>query len=224
MTAIVIAVIALIGSIGSAVMVAYGQIYTQRRTEAREADRLLRLYREPLISAAYDLQSRLYNILRQNFLSYLRDESSGRSEKALDSTTFAFAQYFGWREILRREIQLLEFETLEIGRLLSQITGTLASDSLGDRFLLWKPEQRAIGEAMIGEWRDGPACIGYLEFHQRRTELAAWIEPLERDLRAFAETNEDDARLVQVQHLLVSLIKALDPAHVRYAPERLELA
>jgi hypothetical protein len=219
-TSVVIAVIALAGSIGSSALVLYGQFYSQRR----EVERALRLYREPLISSAYDLQSRIYNILRQDFLAYVREDRWGRGTLALDTTIFAVCQYFGWREILRQEIQLLEFETQEIGRLLSGITGKLGSDALGREFLLWKPEQRGIGEAMIGKWRDGPSCVGYLEFSRRRAELAPWIEGLQTDLVALSQGQGDTKRLEDVQDDLVYLIKALDPKQLRDAPERLSLA
>jgi hypothetical protein len=130
LTPIIIAVIALLGAIASSAVVIYGQ----RHGEQREADRALRLYKEPLISAAYDLQSRLYEILRKDFLAYVREDRWDRRKIALDTTIFAFAQYFGWREILRRDIELLEFEAKDVGRQLSAITGTLGDDDFGRDF------------------------------------------------------------------------------------------
>jgi hypothetical protein len=178
-----------------------------------------------LITAAYDLQSRLYNILRKNFLVYVREDHWGRADEAVESTLFAFAQYFGWREILRREIQLLEFETRDIGRLLSRITGAIGSDGYGPAFLLWKAEQRAIGETMIDEWRGAPSCAGYAGFEERRSLIPGWADRFSADLRELAaKDTADDARLSAVQHMLVDLINELDPNHIRYAPERLHKA
>jgi hypothetical protein len=220
-----IAVIALVGSIISSILVVYAQLHSERRRERREAQSSLQLYREPLISAAYDLQSRIYNILRRDFLVYVAEDRWDRRKLALDTTIFAFAQYFGWREILRREIRLLEFETQAVSRLLNDITGTFGSDEFGRAFLMWTPEQRGIGEAMIGTWREAPSCVGYLEFSERRPkELAVWVESLERDLVEFAEGNGNEDRLLKVQHLLVSLIELLDPKRIRSNPDRLERA
>jgi len=222
MTPIIIAIVALIGAIASSLTA----IYVHRKRERADVARRLRNYNEPLISSAYDLQARIYSILRKDFLAYVRDDRWGRGGTALETTLFAFAQYFGWREILRREIELLEFETRDIGRILSAITGTFGSDGFGPKFLLWKPEQRAIGEGMIGEWYGEPSCVGYLEFcKRRRGELGKWLEPLERDLRELAERpGGGDARLTEVQHKLTDLVAALDLHNRRYAPERLERA
>jgi hypothetical protein len=221
MTSIVIAVIALVGAIVSSGLAVGGNLVTQRRVERRTAFQAARKYQEPLIIAAYDLQSRIFNILHQDFLVFVREDRWGRSETALASSSFAFAQFFGWREILRREVELLEFETQDISHLLSRITTKFASDDLGPRFLLWKSEQRAIGEAMIGTWRDEPSCIGYLEFLERRsTELRDLLEPIERDLVEIA-VNGSDERLRSVQHLLVDLIQMLDPQGLRYPLNKL---
>jgi hypothetical protein len=220
-TSIVIALITLLASIISASLLLFGQFRSERRSERREAERAFGLYKEPLISAAYDLQSRIHHMLRGNFLDYIRDDKWGRRKVALDVTAFAFAQYFGWREILRREIPLLEHETAEIRKLLNKITGTFVSDKDGSSFLMWTAEQRAVGEAMIGRWRGSPACVGFGEFMSRRDVLGPWIAALTKDLDALAATGEGKSRLIEVQHLLVALIVALDPGGIRYDEDRL---
>src|SRR5262245_24705998 len=91
---IVIAVVALIGSIFSSAVVVYPQLRSQKRTERREAERAFGFYKEPLISAAYDLQSRIYHMVNSDFLGYIREDRWGRREVALSTTAFAFAQYF----------------------------------------------------------------------------------------------------------------------------------
>jgi hypothetical protein len=217
-TPVVVALIALVGSVVGSVLFLLGQDRLARRSELREAERALRLYREPLISAAYDLQSRIYHLLRRDLLVYVREDRWGRRDAAVATTAFAFAQYFGWREILRREVQLLEFETRELGRLLNRITGAIGDDGFGSKFLLWTAEQRAVGEAMIGTWRGAPACVGYGEFRARREAVAPWLGAFTRDLAALAESGGDDDRLVAVQHLLVELIETLDPDRVRHVP------
>jgi hypothetical protein len=87
---------------------------------------------------------------------------------------------------------------------------------------MWKPEQRAMGEAMIGSWRDGPSCVGYGEFCARWDgDEAKWAEPITRDLVALSRGEASNERIMKVQHLLVGLIELLDPDQLRYAPGRL---
>jgi hypothetical protein len=74
----------------------------------REAKAVLARHREPLLAAAYELQSRLHNILCNRFVeNYMAGTRAGKQEAALESTLYVFAQYFGWREIIRHEIQFL---------------------------------------------------------------------------------------------------------------------
>jgi hypothetical protein len=133
----------------------YGQVRSARHQARREAEAVLEKYREPLILAAYDLQSRLFNILHMGFLGkyYLRDVDGSR-RYALEHTLYLVGQYFAWTEILRREIQFLEFEEVEetkrVGRLQRRIRELFASDKeeLGRAFMVWRGEQNAIG---VGE-------------------------------------------------------------------------
>lgn len=88
------------------------QTEVHRRTalfdQQMNAEAVLSRYREPLAGAANDLQSRLYNILTMDFF-VRHEEATGRLDEALRTTLFRLAQYFGWTEILRRDIQFLSF-------------------------------------------------------------------------------------------------------------------
>ena len=79
-------------------------------TSRREAEAVLARYREPLLAAAYELQGRIYNILQLKFLPryYLAGDQDQKSY-AVQNTLYVVGQYFGWSEILRREIQFLSF-------------------------------------------------------------------------------------------------------------------
>src|SRR5713226_932481 len=77
----------------------------QRRIESEKA---AARYREPLARAAYDLQSRFYNILEQNLLVAYFDHGDERERSyVVDNTAFLVAQYFAWTEIIRRDIQYI---------------------------------------------------------------------------------------------------------------------
>jgi hypothetical protein len=85
---------------------------TQARRQRRIArEEVLVRYRDPLISATFDLQDRLQNLLRpdeDSLITYLDDPA--RKELTVRSTLFRLAQYFGWMEIMRREIEFLPLE------------------------------------------------------------------------------------------------------------------
>jgi hypothetical protein len=70
----------------------------QRRVESEKA---ISRYREPLARAAYDLQSRLYNILEHSLISAYFDNGDERERAyVVDNTVFLVAQYLAWTEII----------------------------------------------------------------------------------------------------------------------------
>lgn len=203
-----------------------GQARLQRFRDRREAEAVLVRYREPLISAAVDLQYSLYNVLCKQYLWRLvRHDESGRRQLAIDSTLYNFAQYFGWREVLRREAQFLRFEevdrTREVSQLLSAITSRFsARDPDGDEsFRLFKAEQRGIGELMLTRSEGRFSCAGYAEFlAERRGRLAGWLDRLEADLEELSESEHPNhERLRDLQGLLAELAERLDDQGVRFA-------
>lgn len=221
--AIVIALIALLGAVLSTLVTTFGAPVFQGRREARA---VLNTYREPLLSAAFELQSRLRNILDGEFLEkYLASEEQGKQEAAAKTTLYVFAQYFGWLEIIRREIQFLHFrrtrQTREMARLLRDISETFLTDSFGSQLMIWRVEQRGLGERMITSVDGKPSCLGYAAFLDQQVKLKIWLDPLERDLKALDRSGS--ARLTELQHLLLRLVRELDPKRVRY-PFELEEA
>lgn len=217
--AIVIALIALAGSLVSTLATVFGAPAFQTR---REAKKVLETYREPLLAAAYELQARLHNILRNNFVDdYIIGNKAGRQDAALQSTLYVFAQFFAWREIIRREIQFLRFdrneETREVSRLLRDISETFLDDAFGPAFMIWRVEQRGLGERMITSPSDRPSCIGYASFIEQRPAMGSWLNPIEQDLKEQMEGSRK--RLTDIQHLLVDLVRMLDKEQTRYPVE-----
>jgi hypothetical protein len=179
------------------------------------ADEVLTRYREPLAAAAFDLQSRLYNILRLEFLA--KFGTGARGEDALRTTLFRLSQYFGWTEILRRDIQFLSFpedeDTRRVAQLQSDIAKCFLSDDYGPALMIWSDEQRAIGERMIVEEHGKVLCMGYATFRERCDDaFAPWRERLCNEL---ADESAQE-RLRDVQHLLCELVETLDKRRVRY--------
>jgi hypothetical protein len=172
----------------------------------------LATYREPLAAAAFDLQSRLYNILRLDFF----DRWDERADDAERTTLFRIAQYFGWTEILRRDIQFLAFPeddaTRSVAEIQYRIAGCFLTHEQGTAMMIWSDEQRAIGERMIVEEHGKVLCMGYAKFRDACDDVFASSGRVRAELRDPAA----QSRLREAQHLLCELVEALDNRRLRY--------
>ncbi|MFE2038181.1 hypothetical protein ACFXBB_34085 [Streptomyces scopuliridis] len=158
---------------------------------ARDAARqdVMSRVREPLLWAAYDLQSRISNIARSRFgflTLYYKDGTPQEREYARRNTTYVIAEYFCWVEILRRRVQFLDLGNREDNRtvvdLLHEISNRFSSDrNQGAGFRLFRGEQRTLGDLMISQDGDEQGCIRYAEFCRRLDtdeEFGAWFASL----------------------------------------------
>lgn len=228
MEAVVVAVIALVAALLSATISLYGQLRSTTLAARRDAEAILARYREPLVGAAYELQGRLYNILKLGFLSkYLVAGDEAQTRYAVENTLYVVAQYFGWSEILRREIQFLSFSDSERTRAVAErqhrIVELFQSDDprLGRPFLVWRGEQRAIGERMIERDGDRLQCLGYAGFLERQEPaFRRWLERLESEIPEIEKA--PNLRLIELQHALVDLVRELDPQAMRYPDDVLQ--
>ncbi|HEU0318864.1 MAG TPA: hypothetical protein VFR49_16135, partial [Solirubrobacteraceae bacterium] len=150
--------------------------------------------------------------------NYIVGDKAEKGDAAVQSTLYVFGQFFGWREIIRREVLFLRFannaKTREIARLLRDICETFLTDEYGPKFMVWRVEQRGIGERMIDGGNGKMTCIGYASFIEQRARMQDWLDPLERDLRSFGAA--DRPRLTELQHLLLELVRQLDEEQTRY--------
>jgi hypothetical protein len=197
------------------------------KTKAELVAELMARYRDPLLQAANDLQSRIYNIIQQGFLQthYCHGTDSTR-EYARENTLYVLADYLGWVEIVRREVRFLDLGDEVANRSWTErligVRRTLLRDSFSSRFRLFNGQQRAIGEIMIernGDKEERLETVGYAGFLARRRdpEFDRWFVDLRADIEALAD--EPDAghgdRLVALQRALVELIDLLDPRYLR---------
>jgi hypothetical protein len=210
----------------------------ERRERADKASRLEQVmsrYRDPLLNAAFDLQSRIYNLTVGDFWVYVRSDDEEERGYAVKSTLFVIAQYLAWAEALRRGVQFLDLGELKrnqdlVGRL-EAIRSTLATDSrFGPEFRIFRVHQRAIGEVMLeavpdedsegGQWQ----CRGYASFCSKLKQdefFGSWFDRLDRDVRELAsDIGPARARLVTLQHALINLLDFLDESAVRF-PQQL---
>ena len=236
---VVTSTIAAIVAVISAIISIYGQtrvtkltdrLTKQREAESREAqtDALMSKYRDPLLRSAIDLQSRLYNIHQQDFLKRFYNRSPTALNYAVLNTLYVVAEFFGWVEILRREIQFLDLGDLEMNRCLSELLVNLnqafgeSYRRFGGGFQLFTGEQRAIGEIMTVPRSNSAAigfeCIGYATFVKKmdEPEFASWFTKLKDDLDTMATASQlDGRRLVLIHGRLIDLVDFLDPHRVR---------
>lgn len=211
----------------------------QRRRQASKeelVEQVMSRYREPLLRAAFDLQSRVYNIVGQRFLArYLQQGGPADQEYACHNTMFVLAEYLGWVEILRRGVQFLDLGDVRRNRLLVERLEAIGTVLSSDRGFpgavpqMFRGQQRAVGELMIdpgqpGEQAPVRQCIGYATFTTRLAhdpDFAHWFASLERDIRQLAASPAPDhRRLVALQHALLDLIDFLDDPPVRFPAEQ----
>ncbi len=194
------------------------------RTKAEQLDELMDRYRDPLLQASFDLQSRIYNIADQGFLErhYLNDSEASR-EYARENTLYVLAEYLGWVEILRREVRFLELGDEVANRdwasRLAAVRSTLQTDRLPPCFRLFNGQQRAIGEIMVESSNDRLDTVGYAKFLscQQEPQFDRWFAHLREDIDILAREPDSghDERLRALQGALIDLIDLLDPDAVR---------
>src|SRR5271156_5798291 len=118
---IVIAVLSLTGTLLTAGITAWFSFFTEERKRLSEAEKLVAKYRDPLLLAAQDLQSRLFNITELCILSWMERDKE-QKDNLVQYTCFLIGQYLSWVHILRRQTQFLHFSTDKNNR---ELTRTL---------------------------------------------------------------------------------------------------
>ena len=165
-------------------------------------------------------------ILRNAFLStYYSNGSKQEREYAVENTVFLVAQFLGWTELIRQELQFLDLgsdrETRELRSLQHSMYSQLQTHDFGKGFRLFAGEQRAVGELMIDRGGEQPRCIGFAAFlKDRDPKVDHWLNPLREDVKNMSIDAKPFAeRLINIQHSLIDLLKFLDPNYV-YFPEK----
>ncbi|MGH3774786.1 MAG: hypothetical protein ACRDRR_03465 [Pseudonocardiaceae bacterium] len=216
-----------ISTIGAIVSVAISR-RAAREERLSAAEELTRKFREPLLQAASNLQTRIYNIVELDFFGRFLGADSADSEKeyAVHNTMYVFAQYFCWVEIVRRESQFVDPRSDQRNRAnalgLEAVLDTF-SDSIGipeKCFRFFRGEQRALGEMMMApagvstpgapRWE----CLGYAAFVRslEDEQMARWFRRLRENIEEFAENPANhDGRLRLIQRQLMDIIDILDP-------------
>ncbi|MCF3963043.1 hypothetical protein [Streptomyces fuscigenes] len=227
--------VALAGAFATAIL-GYWQ---QQRLRTMEQRSLMDSYGASLAWAAYDFQTRLFNILnghavdrapgeRGGYLtSFLVAGTAQEAEYARRSTVFVLAEYLGWVEILRRDVQFLDLGNSATNRkVMGQISAVAHSLSRispdSNELRLFRAEQRAVGELMVhpdGE-PERRRCLGFAEFCARLDgdeAFRGWFRRLLDDVDGLAaDTGPAVPRLGEIQRQLVLLLDLLDPRAERF--------
>jgi len=237
-TELIIALISAAVAIASAILSIWGQMKSARlaveledlraaENRRLEREKSVARYREPLGRAAYDLQSRLYNIIQQKFIKVYLDNGSERERTyAINNTVFLAAQYFAWTEIIRRDIQFLDLgaddKTCELARLQDIIYSLWQTDGYGPLFRVFAGEQRALGERMICDSARGPDSMGYAAFLEQTRHIPdLLLNALKTDVQDLSSRlPEARVRLIAIQNALIDLLDFLDPNFIRFPKER----
>jgi hypothetical protein len=227
--AVVASLVALTGQYRLARLSSQHEAATRAEERLHDIGRVMSKFREPLIQASYDLQSRIYNIASQGLLEvYLLRGTDRERSYVLSNTLFLIGQCFAWNELIRREIQFLDLGDQEQTRQLSKLQDTIShlwlTDRWGATLRVFAGDQRAIGERMIEGSERGPECIGYARFLdvlEHEPKRFPWLDPLRQDLLGLAESSSPaHPRLTALQNALIDLLAFLDPSYARYPPER----
>src|SRR5271157_4228435 len=235
---IIAAIISAVVALAAAVIAIVGQVRV-KRVEAQlalqkadadrraEIEKTARKFSEPLARAAFDLQSRLFNVVRSNFLNaYLKNGDERTRSYAIKNTLFVIAQYFAWAELVRREIQFIDLgadeQTRKLTELQDNIYAIWQTTEYDPLLRIFAGEQRAIGERLIREGPRGPECMGYASFLDFCKEHPdPLLCALEAEITALGPSLERAIpRLVALQHSLLELLAFLDPAEVRFPKRR----
>jgi hypothetical protein len=216
---------AVISTLGAVVSVWYSR-RAARIERMDTAEELAKRFREPLLEAAFNLQTRIYNIIELDFFERFLGEDNTKEDReyAKLNTMYVFAQYFCWLEILRGHAQFIDLRDDQRNRILVsrlEAVNDAFADSVNiDPFRLFRGEQRALGEVMLVRIADPQPgtprweCMGYAAFVEalEQEPMARWFRRLEEDIAVTTNDRKGhDARLRVIQRRLMDLVDLLDP-------------
>lgn len=165
--------------------------YFDERKEKKTLDNIYKKYKDPILLSTIEVSSRLLEIHRDYPtvfltrdvmystpklpLSNTTDDEYYRKHKFV-STLYRLCSFFGWLELYRQEITFLNSsdnkQNLKLDKCLGIIRSVFADGHLNDEkdwnkwvdFLIYREEQRAIGERMIVINNGVNNVMGYYTF------------------------------------------------------------
>jgi hypothetical protein len=154
--AIIVAAVALAGTIITAGFSAWFAYWSDKHKRQRELRVFFAKYQDAILLASQDLQSRLYNIADYKITEFYTCDGRFK-DNLLIYTAFVVGQYLSWVYIIRQRAQFLQYETGQTNKRITSAIDAVSdewlSDLHGECFMLWRGDQMAIGEMMTV--RDG---------------------------------------------------------------------
>jgi hypothetical protein len=186
--AVIVALIALVGAVGNVGLTYFLNARSEQRRALKREDATWARYRASLAIAAEELADRIDNILNRDFLGPRAFGRSPYRDEAILSTLFRLCQYFGWSEILRREMRVANPRYATEAQVLAerwvQVGRTFSTDRYGsDPFMVWRESQRALGELMITREGEAIDIVGVAGFLADFDKFRPWLSRLERHMK-----------------------------------------
>ena len=230
-------VVAIIGLLGSAFSI-FLSWRTERRAHKRQVANLTEKYAQPLLVAAYDLQVRLFELVE-----YPISRQHLTTGEGLDDlktyTCYLLAHYLAVAHILRTKSGYLSFtEDRKLKKLRSYMY--MIDEELdrrrnpaGMNVGVWPAVRTLVAERMIVKEVDandaldggfGVEIKGFDQFHkewakQFRQPMGYFCEWIDLMLKGrLNKTEQEDAPIRCLQHLVVDLVDFLDRGHA-YIPK-----
>ncbi len=193
---------------------------TEHQRERRlERARVSALFVNPFLSAAQELQSRIYNILELGGLRAMRKRYPDGSYA--EETLYLIVRYFGWMVAVERHGPYTQDPV--VMRLDSAVRSAFSASSSADDvgpFNFFNPEQKALGKLIMttqeGQHGVELDTISYYEFKERlKAPPLSDSESVKESLEALRNTTDARSlpgreRLTEVQNHLVDLLAYLE--------------
>jgi len=172
----------------------------RRLVRFENVQELMKQYKKPLLQSAFDLQSRIANQVKQNFLHVFINQRNSARDKDYARYNFAFviAEFMGWLEVIRQEIVFISGQ--EDSVLLSSLIDAIKFQFTGETpvqgvppkgceadpeydknstlLQLYAGELRAIGEVMIKD--RGADSMLYISAGAQNLQVIGYAEFMRR--------------------------------------------
>lgn len=183
--------------------------YFEERKERKSLDAVYKKYKDPITLASMEFSSRLLEIHKDFPATYLSESAMTPTEKTLSansaddphykkykliSTVYRLCSFFGWLELYRQDITFLnssnDSANKKIENSLSGIRLAFSEGRMNPHpdwiewkdYLIFKEEQRAIGECMIIMNDKTRTIMGFAKFQVLAEEFITsgsnqWLAP-----------------------------------------------
>jgi hypothetical protein len=210
-------------------------------------------YRDPIVLSAIELAMRLNEACNEHpakflagkVLSCTSPEPSHSSVRdpyyfryKFQSTIYRFAAFLGWLELYRQDLVFLDARESKKNTALQKLLNEIREDFAEGRLnsakdwdcwsdaLIFREDQRAVGEAMITSVNGIRTVMGYGAFVAMLEDATSlgnrWLRVVTNFL--IDPGKEKDFRLVRYQRLIIHLIDLVKTLDQRRLPEALKVA